>query len=62
MNADKTKETPKSLSYQTKLETAAKLYWNARLLKEGYLRAMHPEWSEKLVREKVKRWMMYGVS
>lgn len=42
-----------------KMAAAARLYWSARRLKAGYLRSLHPEWSDARVEEEVKLAFLY---
>ena len=48
--------------YAHKLAAAEALYWSARELKAAYMKSCHPEWSDQIIHEKVKRWMMYASS
>lgn len=44
----------KKLSPEKKLQLTLNLYFNARELKTSALRKLHPEWSEKEIKEKVR--------
>ncbi len=43
-----------------KLEAAMNLYWSARRLKAGWLRKIHPEWSEEKVQKEVTRIFLHA--
>lgn len=45
-----------------KLQAAEALFWNAKALKEAYLKQQNPDWSEEKVKQQVRNWMLYGRS
>lgn len=48
-------QTLKNLSGEEKLRSAFQLYWSSRKLKASFLRRKHPEWTEEMVQDEVKR-------
>ena len=52
----------KSLSPDTKLKIAEKLYTSAKMLKVSAIRQQHPHWSEEKVAEKVMEIFLYARS
>lgn len=49
-----------SMSPARKLELAEMLYWEARELKLAGLRALHPEWKDSKIQEKVREIFLYA--
>jgi hypothetical protein len=50
----KVEELLKRMTPEQKLNTAAKMYWNARALRAGALRTFHPDWSEEKIQQQVR--------
>ncbi|MBN1765261.1 MAG: hypothetical protein JW860_08395 [Sedimentisphaerales bacterium] len=44
----------KNMSARRKLELSMNLYYSARKLKTGWLRQIHPDWSDKQVEREVR--------
>jgi hypothetical protein len=44
---------------EQKLRAAERLYWSARALKAGALRALHPEWSDAQVEAAVREAFLF---
>jgi hypothetical protein len=44
----------KSMSPDRKFAIAMELYWTARRAREGWLRSLHPHWTEEQIRRRVR--------
>ena len=53
-------EIYRRMSAEQKLRIAGQLYWDARKLKAGWLRHIHPDWSEEEILETVKKIFLYA--
>jgi len=51
-----------SMSPARKLELAEMLYWEARDLKFAGLKALHPDWEDSRIREKVREIFLYATT
>jgi len=49
-----------SMTPERKLRIAIQLYSSARQLKMAVLRHVHPDWTEKELKEKVREFFLYG--
>lgn len=45
----------RAMAPRERLRQAEALYWTARRLREAHERALHPEWSDDQVRERVRK-------
>ncbi len=45
-----------------KLKLAERFYWDSRALKASGLRALHPDWPEAKVQQKVRELFLYAAS
>jgi len=50
----------KSMTPDQKLETALRLYYSAKELKEVALRAQNPEWSEDKIKDQLRQIFLYA--
>ena len=53
-------EIYRKMSPQKKLELIKKSYWDARRWKKAGLKAMHPEWTDAQLNEKVRELFLRG--
>lgn len=44
----------KSMTPERKIAVANSLYWSARRAREAWLRSIHPDWTEELIRHTVR--------
>jgi hypothetical protein len=56
----KQKKIFQSMSAEQKLTAALKLYYSAKELKAAGLRAQNPDWSEDMIRDKVREIFLYA--
>jgi len=49
-----------SMSPEQKLNIALRLYYSARELKGAGLRVKHPDWSEEMIRDKMRKILLYA--
>ena len=49
-----------SMSAERKLTVALRLYNSAKELKAAGLRAQHPDWSEEMIRDKLREIFLYA--
>ena len=45
---------------EQKLSVALRLYYAAKELKEAGLRVKHPDWSEEMIRDKIRKIFLYA--
>ena len=53
-------EAFRAMTPARKLEVAMQLCWSARRLKAGWLRKIHPDWTEDRVEEEVRRIFLHA--
>lgn len=53
-------EILKKMSPAKKWAVASQLYWTAYNLKKAWVKKQHPDWSENLIQEEVKKAFMYA--
>ena len=49
-----------SMAPEQKLNVALRLYYSAMELKEAGLRVKHPDWSEEMIRDKMRKILLYA--
>jgi hypothetical protein len=49
------REVIRAMTPERRWQTASRMYWAAREWKASALRALHPDWSEDLVKDAVRR-------
>ncbi len=50
----------KAMKPEQKLKLALDLYYSARRLKEAAIRQEHPDWTDSMIREKVREIFLYA--